>query len=89
MSIKEESNTQILKFANRKYNKANFSGKGFNILRKKLSNDLNILTSDMLSESDTIYNIRYDYNLNGQTVEIPQGCILNFDAARSQMAHSF
>lgn len=38
----------------------------------------NILTADMLNEANTIYEIRYDFDLNGETVEIPEGCTLKF-----------
>ena len=39
----------------------------------------NILTQEMLSEENTIYEIRYDFDLDGETVTIPENCILKFD----------
>lgn len=35
--------------------------------------------SDQLSETDTIYVIRYDYNLDGSEVSIPENCTLKFE----------
>ena len=47
------------------------------VLKKNIINGKNILTQEMVSKSNTIYEIRYDYNLNGNTVTIPEGCILD------------
>jgi hypothetical protein len=38
----------------------------------------NILTAVMLSEANTIYEIRYDFDLNGETIEMKEGCTLKF-----------
>ncbi len=38
----------------------------------------NILTEVMLNQSNTIYEIRYDFDLNGETIEIQKGCKLIF-----------
>ena len=43
-----------------------------------LSNGRNILTQEMISDSNTIYFIQYDYDLNGETIEIPAGSVLEF-----------
>lgn len=67
-----------LQFADRPYNPSNFSGKGYKLLRKNFQNENNILTQEMFSESNTVYEIRYDFDLNGATINIPEGCILNF-----------
>lgn len=32
----------------------------------------------MLSEANTIYEIRYDFDLNGETIEMQEGCTLKF-----------
>lgn len=42
----------------------------------------NILTSAMMSQSDTIYEIRYDFDLDGETVTIPEECILKFEGGK-------
>lgn len=51
-------------------------GMGYKILR--LPED-GILTQDMVNEANTIYEIRYDFDLNnGTTITLPENCILNF-----------
>ena len=32
----------------------------------------------MLSEANTIYEVRYDFDLNGETIEMQEGCTLKF-----------
>lgn len=39
----------------------------------------NVLTQQMISQSNTIYHIQYDYDLNGQTITVPEGCVLAFE----------
>lgn len=39
----------------------------------------NILTSNMISQPNTIYEIRYDFNLNGETIQMKEGCTLKFE----------
>lgn len=60
--------SNVLKFADRTYNANNFSGKGYKILRKNMVDGKNVLTQDMINEPNTIYEIRYDFDLNGQTI---------------------
>lgn len=36
------------------------------------------LTQDMVSKPNTIYIIRYNYDLNGAEITIPEGCVLDF-----------
>lgn len=67
-----------LKLKDRAYDEANFSGKGYKILRKNIQDGKNILTQDMINEPNTIYEIRYDFDLNGVTISIPEGCSLDF-----------
>ena len=38
----------------------------------------NVLTQHMMSKSNTIYIIQYDYCLAGQTIEVPENCVLDF-----------
>ena len=84
----EDLTTQgiALKFKDREYNPELASGKGYKILRKNWTivdnNNINLLTQDMISDSNTVYEIRYDFNLNGQTVTIPEGCVLQFEGGR-------
>ena len=76
-----------LKFADKEYNPANFSGLGRVYLRKNIVDveqedcsivHRNILTQDMINEPNTRYIIQYDFDLNEQEITIPEGCILDF-----------
>ena len=40
---------------------------------------INVLTQAMLNRPNTIYVIQHDYDLNGQTITVPENCILKFD----------
>lgn len=39
----------------------------------------NILTSAMISQPNTIYEIRYDFDLNGEIIQMKEGCTLKFE----------
>lgn len=68
----------LLKFKNKSYFHENFSGLGRVFLRKNIVNGENVLTQAMMSESNTIYIIQYDYTL-GEDITIPANCVLEFD----------
>lgn len=68
----------VLKFKDKKYLPSNFSGLGKVYLRKNVTGDKNILEQSMLSFPNTIYIIQYNYDLNNKTINIPEGCILDF-----------
>lgn len=51
-------------------------GMGYKILR--LPED-GILTQAMINEPNTVYEIRYDFDLNGATINVPENCILRFE----------
>lgn len=53
---------------------------GFNrvILKKNIVNGKSILTQEMVSKSNTIYEIRYDFDLNSEEITIPENCVLDF-----------
>ena len=72
-----EHNT--LQFKDREYNPYNYSGMGKVYLRKHIVNGTNMLTQHMMTKPNTIYVIRYDYCLGGETIEVPEGCVLEFD----------
>lgn len=82
-------NQTSLTFADKNYNTTDYSGLGRVYLRKNIQRvqnpntgifyDTNFLTQAMLSKENTIYIIQYDYNLNGQTITIPSGCVLLFE----------
>ena len=73
-----EADCHVIKLKDRKYNKALASGLGHKILRKNWVNGKNILTQSMINDTNTIYEVRYDYDLNGQKITIPENCILDF-----------
>ena len=49
------------------------------ILRKNNINGVNLLTQDMLSNDNTIYIIKYEFDLNNNTIKVPKNCTLYFD----------
>lgn len=82
-----KNKVNVLKFADKEYNPANFSGLGRIYLRKNIVNikqedgttkTINLLTQSMISKENTKYIIQYDYDLNGKEITIPEGCILDF-----------
>lgn len=83
----EEDLTSVngtLQLKDREVNADNFQSKGYVILRKNPiqqedSSYKNILTQDMINDPNTIYEIRYDFDLNGAEITIPGNCILKFN----------
>lgn len=73
------NNNDKLKFADRKYNPEKFSGKGYKILRKNIQDGKNVLSQSMINQQNTVYEIRYDYDLNDQEITIPEGSTLKFE----------
>lgn len=73
------NNDDKLKFADRKYNPEKFSGKGYKILRKNIQDGKNILSQSMINQQNTVYEIRYDYDLDNQEITIPEGSTLKFE----------
>lgn len=76
-----------LSLKDREYNPAEFSGLGRVILRKNIMEveseeygkvKKNVLLQDMINKPNTIYEIRYDFDLNNQEITIPEGCVLDF-----------
>lgn len=61
-----------LKLANRD----NTNGMGYVILRKNKS------FAEQVTKENTIYEIRYDFDLNGQEIIIPNNCILKFEGGK-------
>lgn len=76
----EEDLTQdcmVLSFKDREYDPEG-SGLGYKILRKNWVDGVNVLTSDMMKDSHTIYEVRYDFDLKGAVIELPEKCTLLF-----------
>ena len=49
------------------------------VLKPNWVNGKNVLTQAMLSDTNTKYVIKWNYDLNGETIYVPGGCILEFD----------
>ena len=83
ITVIEENGKQKLKFADRNYEPLNASGKGYKILRKNIQIidgvRKNILTQDMINEPNTVYEIRYDFDLNEGSITFKEGCVLKFN----------
>lgn len=63
-----------LKFADREYDSLSPDGMGYVILRKNKA-----LTEQITSNtSNTIYEIRYNFDLGGETVYVGSGCVFKF-----------
>ena len=78
-SVDDGTGSQVLKFNDRAYNPSNFSGKGYKILRKNIVDGKNVLTQEMINQENTVYEIRYDFDLNGVEINIPEGCSLIYN----------
>lgn len=81
-TVPQTAEKNVICFKNRAYDETNASGKGYKILRKYWKEvdgvRKNILTQDVINDPNTIYEIRYDFDLNGAEIQIKDGCVLNF-----------
>lgn len=57
----------------RPYDSENPDGMGYLVLKK------NKTFAEQVTEANTIYEIRYEFDLGGDEVTIPSGCVLKFD----------
>lgn len=82
VSKPDKNGNAVVSLKDRVYDESNFSGKGYKILRKNIQTingeRKNILTQDMINQPNTVYEIRYDFDLNGEEITIPEGCVLDF-----------
>lgn len=77
-----------MRFKDKDYNPLDFSGLGKVYLRKNIvtiidtenniAKDINSLTQQAFSKENTIYIIQYNFDLNGEEIIIPEGCVLDF-----------
>lgn len=72
------TDNQTLKLKDKEYAPKDYSGMGRVYLRKHYVNGVNTLTQHMMKKPNTIYIIQYDYCLAGQTIEVPENCVLDF-----------
>ena len=86
VSEPDKNGNAIVSLKDRVYDESNFSGKGYKILRKNIQTidgvRKNILTQNIINKPNTIYEIRYDFDLNGKKVEIPENCVLKFNGGK-------
>lgn len=66
------SENNLLKLKDR----SSINGMGYIILRKNKS------FAEQVTKENTIYEIRYNFDLNGATITIPQGCVLKFEGGK-------
>lgn len=77
-SVEKSADVHVLQFADKEYNASAFSGLGRVYLRKNISSNKNILTQAMMSKANTRYIIQYDYDLDGETITMPENITLEF-----------
>lgn len=75
--LQKNSSGQIEE-ANRAYDTSTFSGLGYRILRKNIQSNKNVLTQSMINMPNNVYKIRYDFDLNGATINLPANSVLQF-----------
>lgn len=74
--IDSETKKGVLKFKDR--NPEGAVSRGYVILRKNTVGVNNIIDQSSFATENTIYEIRYRFDLQGQTITVPKGCILKF-----------
>lgn len=73
-----DNNRVIREKSVKEYNPTEFSGLGRVILRKNIVQGKNVLTQEMINKPNTVYEIRYDFDLNDTTINVPENCTLDF-----------
>lgn len=73
-----DNGVNVLKFNDRLYDPIQFSGLGNKIIRKRIVGGKNILLVSELTPNSVV-EIRYDFDLNGQTINIPDNITLKFN----------
>lgn len=71
----------VLKFKNREHNSSD-AALGYKILRRNTTSGVSLLTQDMVNDANTIYEIRYGFDLNGQVITLKNGCTLLFNGGK-------
>lgn len=71
-----------LKFKDREYQEDSFNGMGYIILRKNMMNNINLLEQSMINKPNTIYEVRYLFCLDGNTITLPENCIIKFNGGQ-------
>lgn len=66
-----------LSFADRKASETEYLGYGYVYMRKNIVDKTNLLEQHMIDKENTIYDVRYTYDLDGQTIKIPSNTVLD------------
>lgn len=74
LTLETVGQTRLLKFANMEYDTTTPNGYGYKILRTG-----DVLATEMAGLVNTVFSIRYDFDLNGGTLTLPENSILRFD----------
>lgn len=86
-SLPDTEGNAYLSLKDRKYEPDKYSGLGRKIIRKRIvkvedpiegTKEKNLLLQDDFDSENTIYEIRYDFDLNNAIITIPKGCVLDF-----------
>lgn len=77
-SDKKALSEDLPKIKDKTYDSAGYSGLGRTYLKKNMVDGVNLLTQAMISFPDTVYIIEWDFDLNGETLEVPADCVLDF-----------
>lgn len=68
--------TKLTELNSRPYDSENPNGMGYLVLEKDKT------FAEQVTAANTIYEIRYNFDLNNATVTIPAGCVLKFNGGR-------
>ena len=71
-----------LKFKDREYQEDSFNGMGYVILRKNMMGAINLLEQSAINKPNTIYEVRYLFYLDGNTITLPENCIIKFNGGQ-------
>lgn len=95
---RDNNGNSKIKLKDRSYDPNSFSGMGYKILRKNIrefvnvdgtSNIINYLDPNELLDSNTVYEIRYDFDLNNQRLILPDNSILYFSGGNLKNGEIF
>lgn len=84
----DANGNSYLSLKDREYNPEDFSGLGRVILRKNIIEvedpiygkvKKNVLYQDMFTQSNTVYECRYDFDLNGQNITLPDNSYIEYN----------
>jgi len=82
VSKPDKNGNSVVSLKDKVYDESNFSGKGYKILRKNIQLidgiRKNVLTQDMINEPNTIYEIRYDFDLENLNISLLENSRFKF-----------